>query len=287
MRLQELDSMKNTIGSLALLLALIGEAAVAPSFAVAQPGGGQGGGLGGLLGQGGLGGLMQQFGSPLGGGLMGLLQRPEVQQEIQLADEQRVALENLAAEQRGSMRTRMQGVFSGMGQGGNIDPQAMLEQMRARNAEANAELEGQLEKILRPFQLTRLKEIDVQQQLQRDGVTAMVSGPIGEALALGDVERQQLQRQSDEINRELDEQISKLRAQAQTKLINALPRAERTKLQRMMGRPFDLPPLPATGLQGLFQQGGGGGFQPAGGGQFQFQPPPGPGNDQAPGGGGQ
>lgn len=262
--------MTNKFRMTALLLSFTGLLAACTVFAQPGAGGGQGGGfggqggVGGAFGQGGLGGILQQVGGVFGGGLMGLLQRPEVQKEVQLTDEQLASIQELTTEQQANMRGRMQEMFSGFGQGGG-GGQQFAERLRTANAEENADLEKKLGQILRPFQLARLKEIDVQQQVQQGGVNALTSGPVGEALALEDTQRQELQQRSQQINEELEAQIRKLRADAQQKLINALPRNKRTRLQDMMGRPFELPP--PTGVQGLFQQGMGG--------QFQFQMPQG------------
>ena len=81
------------------------------SRSFAQPPGGFGpGGPGGpgFGGPGGPGGMMG------GGGMMGLVTREEIQQELQLVDEQKDKLRNITDEMRNKVRDQMRDVFSEM-----------------------------------------------------------------------------------------------------------------------------------------------------------------------------
>ena len=223
--------------------------AFAPSVSIAQPGGrgdfrgGQGGFFGG------------------GEGILGLLQRDEVRQEIQLVDEQQQQLEALADELRDEMRTEMRDLFGQMRDLSEEDRRARFDEIRSRMEEIRADAESRVEKVLLPHQLERLKQIDVQARIQRQGAAALTGGQLAETLNLTPDQQQKLQARAEEVQREMDEQIRQLRLEARNKILEVLTAEQRAKLESLMGEQFDVPDqgggFRGRGGRGRFSRGGG------------------------------
>lgn len=207
----------------------------------AQPGGRGPGGPGGLLG---------------GGGILNLVQREEVQQELELIDEQRDKLEDVVADARQRIGDELRDMFAGMQDLSNEERQEQFEKIRARVEKLNKESEGDLKKILLPHQFDRLKQISVQQRVQQQGASALTSGELAETLNLTDEQREKLEKRAAEVQQELQEKIAQLRLEARNKMLDVLTPEQRTKLQSLMGDAFAL------------QDGGFGGFQGRGRGGF-------------------
>jgi Spy/CpxP family protein refolding chaperone len=225
-----------------------------PSLVLAQPGGGRGfrGGPGGP-------------GGP-GGGLLGLLQREEVQQEIQLVDEQQSQVEALADDIRSQMRDLMRNTFDQMRDLSDEERRARFDEIRAQFDKIRTDAEGRLQKVLLPHQLERLKQIDLQGRLQQGGVAALSESELADALGLTTEQQDRLRQRAEEVQQEMQEQINQLRAEARKKLLEVLTPEQRAKLEAMLGEQFDLP-----------DRGPGGRFGRWRGGSPPPPPPPGPG----------
>ncbi|MCI0332368.1 MAG: hypothetical protein L0228_03990 [Planctomycetes bacterium] len=227
-----------------LRVAFIGAAILAPSLAFAQPPGD-----GGPGGPGGFGG---PFGG--GGGLLGLVMRDEVQQEIQLVDEQREQVMNVADEAREKMRDEMRDLFSQMRDLNDEERRERFGEIRAKMEEMNADLDAQLKKALLPHQYERLKQIDFQARMQR-GEAGLASGAVAEALNLSDEQREKLERRAEEVRQELQQKIRQAQAEARQKMLDVLTPEQKAKLEELMGDAFELRD------EGRFGFGGRGGFR--------------------------
>ena len=88
--------------------------------------------------------------------------REEVQQELQLVDEQRDKVDDVADEARDQIGDEMRDMFSRMRDLSDEERRARFGEIRTKIEELNAESEGNLKKVLLPHQFERLKQIDVQ-----------------------------------------------------------------------------------------------------------------------------
>lgn len=138
----------------------------------------------------------------------------------------------------------------GPGAGGPPDREEMREKMRAHMKEARAEVEGRLAEILSEEQMTRLKEIGVQAQLQRGGPHALLRGPLGDELALSDDQKTDLHERAKELRGEMVEKIQALRKETHAQLLDVLTSEQREKLDTMRGEDFDLPAPPRFDKRG-------------------------------------
>jgi len=198
-----------------------------------QPGGEPG--RGGPPGPGGPGGF---FG---GGGMLGLVARDEVQQELQLVDEQKDKVRGITDEMRNKMREQFRDVMGQMQNLSDDERRAKFGEIRTKIEAMNAETEKQLEKVLLPHQLDRLRQIDLQTKVQSRGASALTSGDVAKALKLTDEQREKLEKRAAEVQEELQTKIKQLQADARKKMLDVLTPDQQAQLEKMMGQQFDLP----------------------------------------------
>jgi hypothetical protein len=135
------------------------------------------------------------------------------------------------------------------------------EERAERFAQLRTEIEEMSEQrmgeVLLPHQMKRLKEINVQQQVQRGGLSGALSGAMAEQLGITDEQREEMVAKAQELQQEMQEKIAKMRADAEEELKSLLTPEQRAKLEEMMGSKFDMPE-PQFGGRGGFGQGQGG-----------------------------
>lgn len=226
--------------------ALVFAASLTPSLVFAQPPGGGGpGGFGGPFGG--------------GGGLIGLLMRDEVQQEIQLVDEQRDKVMKVAEESRDKMRQEMRGMFEEMRDLSDEERRERFGEIRSKMEEMNAGVETQLKKALLPHQLERLKQIDLQVRMQQRGEGGLSSRTVAEVLELSDEQREKLEQRAEEVRKELQEKVRQAQAEAREKMLEVLTPEQKAKLEELMGDAFQLQDddrFGGRGFRGRSERGG-------------------------------
>ena len=190
-----------------------------PSLSLAQPGG------------------RRPFRGGPGGSMLGLLQREEVQQEIQLVDEQQAQINALAED----IRSQMRDMFGQMRDLSEEERRARFDEIRSKVEKIRTEAESRLQKVLLPHQLARLKQIDLQARLQEGGAAALTNGQLADTLSLTAKQQDQLRQRAEQARQEMQEQIRQLRAEAREKLLEVLTPEQRAKLEAMLGEQFDLP----------------------------------------------
>jgi Spy/CpxP family protein refolding chaperone len=224
------------------------------SAALAQSGFGQQGG------QGGLGRRGQGFGMMGGAGMMSgmLLQRPDVQRELNLTEQQKSQIRQMQENQRTAMQELR-----------NLPPeqrrQKMLE-LRQKNDPVS---------VLNESQKKRLREIE----LQAMGPSAFLQDDVANELKLTQEQRSRLQGILMQQMQQLREQFQgggfgqgqgaqnfqQMRDQMEKQMLEVLTPAQRQQWQQMQGKPFQFEggrPMPWGGGRGG-QQGaprGGSGF---------------------------
>jgi Spy/CpxP family protein refolding chaperone len=212
--------------------------AISASAQPPQPGGPPGPGGPGFGGPGGPGGPGGFFG---GGGLLGLLARDEVQQELQLVDEQKDKVRTLTEDMRNKAGSQIRDMFNQMRDLSDEERRAKFGEIRAKFEEINADAEKQLAKELLPHQMERLKQIDLQTKIRYRGADALTSGDIAKTLNLTDEQRDKLEKRAAEVQQELQTQIRQLQADARKKMLDVLTADQRAQLEKLMGQQFDMP----------------------------------------------
>lgn len=194
--------------------------------ALAQPGGGRGPG--------------QDRGFFGGDNTLGLLQNPQVREELALADDQAEELEAIGQAMRESMRD----MFSGMRDADPEERRQMMEDMREKTAARMQEFTDQIDQILLPHQRDRLKQIGFQMSGggRRGG---SVSGPLGndrllEELGVTEEQREKLEEAATKAQEELREKYAELVKEAQSDIMKILTKEQRKKYEELIGEPFEM-----------------------------------------------
>jgi Spy/CpxP family protein refolding chaperone len=208
---------------------------VVAATGLAQPPQPGGGGPPGPGGPGGPGGFLG------GGGLVGLVSRDEVQQELQLVDEQKDKIKDITDGVRTKLREQLRDVFTQMQNLSDEERRAKFGEIRTKIEAVNADTEKELAKVLLPQQMERLKQIDLQSKIQYRGAQALTSGDVAKALNLTDEQKEKLEKRAAEVQEELQTKIKQLQADARKKMLDVLTPDQQAQLDKMMGQQFDLP----------------------------------------------
>mgnify|MGYP001045004619 CR=1 FL=1 len=234
-----------------LAASLVYSACAQGVFGGGQPRQGQGGGQG-LRGQG--------FSRMMGAGLAGLLlQRPDVQRELNLTEQQKTQVQQMQE----SMRAAWQELR-------NLPPQERrqkMEELRQKNDPT---------KVLNESQKKRLRELE----LQAMGPMAFLQPEVADELKLTQEQRSRLQGIVTQQMQQLRERFQgggfgqgqgiqnfqQMREQMEKQMLEVLTPAQREKWQQMQGKPFQFEggrPMFWGGMGGFGQQDrprGGSGF---------------------------
>lgn len=177
----------------------------------------------------------QWFGGGGGGGSIGLLMREDVRKELEIVDEQQEKLRAAGEKLREDMRD----MFSGLRDLPDEERRERFAELREKMREKTEQLQTEVDKILLPHQRSRLKQIHTQMQMRSSGTTANLSGgKLAEELKITDEQKEKLKQIQVEVQKELNEKISKARAEAKEKLLDVLTPEQREKFKTMMGDDF-------------------------------------------------
>jgi hypothetical protein len=179
--------------------------------------------------------LQREFGSTAkqynaAGSELGLLANRAVREEIEMVDDQFKDLQDRKAELQKRLSEQIRSIdFS--------NPEQAVVEIRKIRDVAQKDLNG----LLLPHQVTRLKQIRMQNLLQkRSLLVVLTSDPIKSDLEISDAQTKKLQEAEKEITKELAEKIAKLQEEAREKLISNLDVPQQTKVKEMIGDAFDL-----------------------------------------------
>lgn len=213
---------------------------------------------GGRGGRGGPGGLNRGM-----GGVGTLLMSEAVQQEVGLDAMQLEELRTVGDSIRDEMRDRMRGRFRDFRDLNEEDRQAAIAEMRAEMNEVQAEVEDRIRGVLKPSQMERLKQIELQQQMQRGGAQALTRGSIAEKLGITPEQQEQMREKAQEEQVKLQQQIQQLQQESRERVLSVLTEAQRAQLKELTGEKFDMP-QPDFGQRGGDRRGQRGGGRPGG-----------------------
>ncbi len=93
-----------------------------------------------------------------------------------------------------------------------------------------------MKKVLLPHQFDRLKQIDLQTQIQHRGASALTSGDIAKTLNLTDEQREKLEKRAAEVQEELQTKIRQLQADARKKMLDVLTPEQQAQARKTDGR---------------------------------------------------
>lgn len=209
------------------------------------------------------------FGAGGMGGGMGptaLISNPAVQEEIKITDDQKSKLTEWSREAGGRMREKLQSATQ------DVPREERIQKMQEVMAELNTEIYKELGEVLKPEQITRVKQISVQQA----GFGAFRMPEVAEKLKLSDEQKEQISEISQKVQtdsreamrgaftgggrpdaeamaaiREKTEAVTK---EAWTKVNGVLNSDQQKTWKELTGEPFDV-----SQLRGRVAGGPGGG----------------------------
>lgn len=220
---------------LAVLLVL-----VSAMDASAGRGGGGRGGRGGRGGQGG----RSFFGGGGGSTLLTVVRRSDVQKELELVPAQKESLDKIASDYSSKAREAFRGLFSRGGrggrggQGGGNNRQAAFQKIREEMKKLAASTDKEIGEVLLPHQAKRANELATQYTVSTRQSRAFTSGSLSEKLKVTDAQKEALRKKAEELNKELQKKVAKLRAESLQKLIGTLTPAQQKQYKAMSGKPF-------------------------------------------------
>jgi len=186
-------------------------------------------------------------GRGFGGGGAALLSNKSVQKELKVTDEQAEKLNTLASEMRAKQREEFQNL-------GDLSQEERREKMQELARSRAAELAKGMGGILKPEQIKRFEQI----QLQQSGASAFSSPRVQEGLKLTDDQKAKLREINEESGQAMRDafqdfqsdregamkKLAELRKQATEKAVGVLTDEQKKSWKEMAGEPFEIVPEP-------------------------------------------
>ena len=164
---------------------------------------------------------------------LGLLQKKQIQEELELSKEQIITVEELQKD----IQRQMTEVFTTQAKfGGNA-----AQMVEAANKAIRENITKELKEVLLPKQMKRLGQLEVQMKLRNRGVRALAEGKLAERLQISDGQKKEIREQSAEMQKELQQQIEMLRERLRKRLIkDVLDKEQLVQLEEVTGDEFDV-----------------------------------------------
>ncbi len=159
-----------------------------------------------------------------------LLRSEAVQRELEMTEDQIKSIEG-REDNRGGNRDARNAELEG------LSDEAREEKLREMRAARERERMAELEEILLPQQVQRLKQI-VAQAAAQGGARSMINGTLTSKLNITDEQKERIEKKAEELQKELDEKIAKLREQMRNELLAELTPKQRDQYKQIMGDTF-------------------------------------------------
>ncbi|MCH2181090.1 MAG: hypothetical protein MK108_03710 [Mariniblastus sp.] len=180
--------------------------------------------------------------------LMGLIGNPRVREDLEIVDEQyQQFLERAADAQRQVAEQLREMDFS--------DREGLVRQVRDIQDQTRRELET----VLLPHQMDRLRQIRAQSLLRRRTfVEAITSEPMRSELEISNRQAEALQEEAEKLEADIAKQVAELREKARQRLVKTLDRSQQQKIDDLFGDNFDFGPVERRPAKGGSAKGKGG-----------------------------
>lgn len=165
----------------------------------------------------------------------GLLSQPSIQDELDFVGEQRDQYKRLQKEYNDRIREKMESMNKG-----GFDPakaQSLGDEIRAMKEQQARDIE----ELLLPHQVSRLKQIQLQNKMKALGLNALNDKKLAEELGMSEEQMKQLKDRAKELSAELQKKIQALREETQETLLKELTKEQQEKLKEMTGVKFEMP----------------------------------------------
>jgi hypothetical protein len=160
-----------------------------------------------------------------------LLHDPGVQKELELLDEQREQIRQMQNEFAKEIKSKVDGAMKEGGPG--------RERIGEVISEINQRRKERLSEILLPHQIDRLKQISFQSNVSQGGLgSALASKALAEELGIDDEQREALKKKAEELNKEFEEKVTKLKVEMREELMDELSPEQQKKIKELLGQEF-------------------------------------------------
>lgn len=164
---------------------------------------------------------------------LGMLQQKQIQDELELSKDQLAVVEEL---QKDIGRQTKEIFKAGIQFGGDAGQLMQTAQKTIRE-----KISKELENILSTKQFARLGQLEVQMKIRNRGVLALTDERIAGTLAVSDDQKKDIRDTHRESQKELQEEIAKLRERHRKQLIKKLLSDEQlTKLEKLSGDEYEV-----------------------------------------------
>lgn len=171
--------------------------------------------------------------------LMHLLRNQSIRDEIELVESQYEKMRKRNEQIQAELKELSQSLMKAKDGAFKFDSEA-LKKIVERQAEFQKNAKADLEEMLLPHQIKRLRQVALQDQMNRFGTAeALSTGVLAEALELTDEQKESLKEKSKEIEERVRKEIAKIRAEAKQELYKVLDAKQQDKLSELVGDHFE------------------------------------------------
>lgn len=162
-----------------------------------------------------------------------LLNDPSVQKDLELVGDQLEQVRALQADFSAQMKEQIGDLSKGGLRRDRMEGLGeLIRQLRDKQR-------AQMEEVLLPHQIERLKQVALQKHMQNAGTaSALISEQVAEALGIDEQQKERLQKRAEEIKADMEKKMAKLREDAKNDLLMELTPTQREQLKEMVGDDF-------------------------------------------------
>jgi len=201
------------------------------------------------------------FGGPGGdaGAIFGLMQDENVRKDAEITEEQLTKIREIGRKMFEGGREQ----FQGLRDLSEEEREKKMTEIRENMAKRATELQKEVNDVLLPHQVARLKQITLQSRLRRGNTSdAIASDAVAKELGITDEQKEKLKAAQEEAQKEMQEKLTKLQDELKAKVLKVLTAEQRAKFEKMVGEKIE---FSANGFGGRGARGGAaaGGARPA------------------------
>lgn len=172
---------------------------------------------------------------------LALLDNDLVREELDLVGDQLDKFQEAQKEMSAQIAAKAKELTSG-----NIDP-ASMGAIAKEIAEMKRSSQQQMEGLLLPHQLERLRQVALQMQMQKRGAAKTILSPeIAEELGIDKAQQKRIREREKELVKEMEDRIAKLKEEMKEKLMSELTTEQKAKLGELSGKTFEYKPASMT-----------------------------------------
>ena len=161
-----------------------------------------------------------------------LLNDPGLQKELELVDSQREQIQQMKQEFGKEIKSKIDEIIKAPDSDKGKIGEAMHEIEKRKK--------DRLAEILLPHQIDRLKQVSFQASVNQGGMRqALLSKAVMEQLGIDEKQKDELAKKAEELTKEFEGKVAKLKADLRDELVNELKPEQREKMKQLMGSNFE------------------------------------------------